>query len=119
MGRPGSKPSRERRYFVYERDGYQCFYCRAPVTLETATLDHVKLRSQGGSNAQHNLVTCCYACNQARGDQPFAEFANRDARRRYALLVAKVDDPCRRTDWDRPSKRRHPRRSKWGRFRAA
>lgn len=37
-----------------------------------ATVDHVLLRSLGGSSSELNLVTMCYDCNQLRGNL-FAE----------------------------------------------
>ncbi len=51
-----------------------CVYCGSNVNL---TRDHVVPRSRGSEfklkrrqlNNASNLVTCCYRCNQAKGDR--------------------------------------------------
>lgn len=51
-------------------------YCAS--TIEdgaTLTLDHVIPHSQGGSNSEKNLVTCCHKCNSVRADRDVSEFA--------------------------------------------
>lgn len=42
--------------------------CRWCMVREAKTVDHVIPRSRGGSNDRQNLVGCCLACNQAKGD---------------------------------------------------
>jgi hypothetical protein len=82
----GSKWIRKaKRLRIYARDGYRCVWCLAlvapPAGLGSrrrprlATLDHVLPRTRGGSNHHSNLVTCCAACNEARGDMPALAFA--------------------------------------------
>lgn len=71
--------SRYRRAQVYLRDGLRCRYCGEPVevaeagvrqdgrvylTERAATLDHV---DPAGGHCLSNLVTCCSACNAAKG----------------------------------------------------
>ena len=63
-----------RRTKVYVRDAFQCVVCGAKERL---TLEHVVPVSQGLDygwppakiNMEHNLVTACWACNQATRDQ--------------------------------------------------
>ena len=69
---------KNRKNFVFDRDGDRCVYCEAdqrspllrsrthlpPIRL---TLDHLIPASQGGPNTRTNLVTSCNRCNQARG----------------------------------------------------
>lgn len=67
---------REKRLAIYLRDGLACAYCGA--SLEDGmllTLDHIKPYTNGGSNHESNLVTCCHKCNSSRADRPVAEFA--------------------------------------------
>lgn len=47
-----------------------CYYCRQPLTLKTATLEHLKPLSDGGTNKRSNLTLCCSACNNERGVMP-------------------------------------------------
>ncbi len=50
--------------------GYQCGYCgvnEVDVGAEL-TLDHFQPRSHNGSDELDNLVYCCNACNQYKGD---------------------------------------------------
>lgn len=57
-----------RRSVVFNRDDYTCQYCGKPVTPNSATIDHVIPRSQGGLTNWKNCVTCCSACNRYKGD---------------------------------------------------
>lgn len=45
-----------------------CHYCNEPLTFQTSTIDHIVPRSQGGANADENLVLACFPCNQTKGD---------------------------------------------------
>lgn len=66
------------KLIVWERDGWECRYCSCAVVRvgpeqpesapNTATVDHVIPHSAGGSKSPGNLVTCCYSCNQAKGN---------------------------------------------------
>lgn len=80
---------RAKRLRIYQRDGWHCVWCRAPVesgrrTLggstvhgakRLATLDHYLPRGRGGRNAADNLLTACMLCNAARGEMPAVAFA--------------------------------------------
>ena len=68
----------ERKWRVWERDGFICRYCGkrvipnvkfgGPVKMgDRATVDHVIPKSLGGRNCMDNLVTCCYECNHILG----------------------------------------------------
>ena len=47
----------------------RCFYCQAPLDETTATLDHFKPLSKGGSDlGLDNLVLACKPCNVAKGN---------------------------------------------------
>lgn len=62
------------RFAVFLRDGYRCRYCGCQVSRRAvgkphhATLDHVIPQSRGGLDTKANLVTACWACNQAKRD---------------------------------------------------
>lgn len=49
---------------IKARDGYKCVYCGC---TENLTIDHVRPRSQGGTDTADNCVTACRPCNQAKG----------------------------------------------------
>jgi 5-methylcytosine-specific restriction endonuclease McrA len=49
-------------------------YCAVPLSIETATLDHVYPLSLGGANNPGNLVTACARCNRLKGDLIPIEF---------------------------------------------
>lgn len=67
-------PKTRRR--IYWRDGFRCVICngRAGVDFSTLSLDHVVPRARGGSNRHTNLITCCLACNEKRGDTPLLTY---------------------------------------------
>lgn len=50
------------------RDGNGCAYCREPMKLSRATVDHVIPLSRGGRmSAKVNLVLACGVCNARKG----------------------------------------------------
>ncbi|HEX9595888.1 MAG TPA: HNH endonuclease [Anaerolineales bacterium] len=51
------------------RDRHTCQFCGETLPSSELTLDHVMPRSQGGKSAWENLVACCYACNNRKGDR--------------------------------------------------
>lgn len=59
-------PNREN---VWKRDGAKCAYCKVPVRLKDATLDHVYPRSKGGPDIWENLVCACQPCNHKKDDE--------------------------------------------------
>lgn len=71
LERKVSKWARQQR-----RAGGKCEYCGVRVTHAkrdrpkptSATMDHVMPLSKGGHTRKNNMVLCCYACNQAKGN---------------------------------------------------
>ena len=65
------------RLAIYLRDDTTCMWCGSSVAADGAklSLDHVRTRSDGGSNDPANLVTSCTNCNSSRGPKPMNEFA--------------------------------------------
>jgi len=81
------------RLAIYLRDGMACVYCGSTVEDgATLTLDHIKPVSKGGSNHPTNLVTCCHACNCARGSKSLPGFAGR-AKAALVRQIAQRDLP--------------------------
>ena len=54
--------------------GWKCRYCGTPLTIETATKDHVIPRSRGGSDWPSNLVPACRLCNSKKSNKPLQQF---------------------------------------------
>ena len=52
---------------IYARDHYACCNCGNDERGQL-TLDHKRPLAKGGTNAESNLETLCYACNQDKGD---------------------------------------------------
>lgn len=63
------KSVRFSRKNVWVRDNGCCQYCLRQVNLQEFTLDHVVPRKNGGTTVWNNVVTCCYSCNQKKGDK--------------------------------------------------
>ena len=51
------------------RDRNTCQFCARAFPTSELTLDHVLPRSRGGRSTWENLVACCYACNNRKGDR--------------------------------------------------
>ena len=68
--------SQPKRLAIYLRDGMGCAYCGAGVEEGIKlTMDHLTPYSEGGSNHETNLVTCCHRCNSSRGSRSVEDFA--------------------------------------------
>lgn len=60
------------RSAIFARDNYTCQYCgERGKKLEC---DHVLPVSKGGSHAEDNLVTACFACNRSKHDKLIGEW---------------------------------------------
>lgn len=51
------------------RDRCTCQFCGRVCPAAELTLDHVIPRSRGGHTDWDNLVACCHACNNLKGDR--------------------------------------------------
>jgi hypothetical protein len=58
------------RQILRSRYDFRCGYCgiREVDAGAELTVDHFQPRFQGGSDALDNLVYCCHACNEFKGD---------------------------------------------------
>jgi 5-methylcytosine-specific restriction endonuclease McrA len=59
---------KKQRARILARDGYLCRYCKRPVSMETANIDHVIPWKHGGRTTDANLVSCCRFCNYQKGN---------------------------------------------------
>ena len=90
------------RYALYIRNASEnhgdlrCVYCGEQLTSETAQLDHIHPRADGGSNDPSNLVVACSRCNRRKSTQPWAQFVTyltwAEAIRTVEALVGHSDD---------------------------
>lgn len=82
-----------RRLALYLRDGFACVYCGTFLHMaqpSDITLDHLKPRSEGGSNESRNLVTACRSCNSSRSFTPWRVYASPEARVRIERFIRRV-----------------------------
>ena len=70
---------RENRLQIFERDDYQCNYCKKQLTRFSATLDHIHPVSEGGDNSADNLITACLQCNARKNSQELSAFLAKQA----------------------------------------
>ncbi len=67
------KESRKRDF------NYCCAYCGSAPTF--LTIDHVKPRSQGGTNEPDNLLPACKPCNESKGSRALRSWFNKNNHR--------------------------------------
>jgi hypothetical protein len=65
----------EGRREIFERDHWTCQYCGAPLTPETASLDHFIPQCEGGPGTKENLRACCLICNSLKSGKTYEEAA--------------------------------------------
>jgi 5-methylcytosine-specific restriction endonuclease McrA len=64
---------RFRKKVLFNRDNWQCQYCRMTLNWTSVTIDHVQPRSRGGGTTWKNCVASCKACNKRKADRTPAE----------------------------------------------
>lgn len=57
---------------IHLRDNFTCGYCGKYE--ENPTIDHIIPISKGGKDTWENCITCCYQCNNKKGDKTDIEF---------------------------------------------
>ena len=67
--RNGSLRKVRRRTRLWTEQGGFCWWCKKPVPLYAATMDHLIPRSKGGTDSLQNNVMACYPCNQDRKNE--------------------------------------------------
>jgi 5-methylcytosine-specific restriction endonuclease McrA len=87
---------------ILMRDRYTCQYCQRTAPSNELTLDHVIPRSRNGETTWENLVACCHACNNRKGNRTPEEAGMKLARtprpfslhtsRHLMRLLAKSED---------------------------
>lgn len=100
---PSGADGTPRRDRIYRRDRFCCVYCGTELPAEELTLDHVEPRMRGGDASEGNLVTCCRACNAAKGGEAAWSYLARhaDVRTRFLAAVAASDTRFARPVWPR------------------
>jgi hypothetical protein len=58
---------------VWIRDEGKCQYCNGSVSFIAFTIDHVIPKTKNGKTVWENVVTCCYTCNQIKGEKSLKE----------------------------------------------
>lgn len=91
---------------ILMRDRYTCQYCHRTLPSAELTLDHVVPRSRAGETTWENLVACCHACNNRKGNRTPEEAGMRLTRaprpfslhtsRHLMRLLGKGDDQWRK-----------------------
>lgn len=66
-----SSNSRPKRAKMLKKGITKCHWCKAPLTLDTSTIEHIIPLSRGGLDHSNNRTLACEPCNQSRGgDMP-------------------------------------------------
>ena len=76
MGKRINRSAKIQRYFN-EQSGH-CAYCACEMTLtlnksNTATIDHIIPKAQGGLSNEFNEVASCSDCNNWKSDKPLKD----------------------------------------------
>jgi len=80
--RKRSNISNGKRFEIFQRDGFRCYYCKKhfgelpndklPKGLHLE-IDHKIPQSAGGDDSYDNLVTACSVCNSGKSDKRFKD----------------------------------------------
>lgn len=77
----------EKRFAIYLRDGLCCLYCGRDIESVVMSLDHLKCRSNSGSNSPRNLISCCVDCNSKRSDESWQDFVFENCENPETVIV--------------------------------
>ena len=67
MGMPLKKRIKIKKRLFGGRNLAPCCYCREALSIEEATIEHLKPKALGGKNNIENLAIACGPCNHSRG----------------------------------------------------
>jgi 5-methylcytosine-specific restriction endonuclease McrA len=77
---------RYNRWLLFWQQEGKCCYCEQPMTLSfsrhdnvfgnSATLEHLKRRADGGGSTRSNLALACRDCNNRRGVVDWLTYAS-------------------------------------------
>lgn len=73
------------RKVVFMRDKHECVYCGSKNEL---TIDHLHPRTRGGKTEYENVVTCCWDCNNLKGDKSLEQVGWKLRRKPYSPSVS-------------------------------
>lgn len=79
---------------VWWESDKRCSYCTVELTIETATMDHVRPKADGGRRRKSNIVIACVPCNTRKGKLSVEEFL-RSEFLRARLAAVQSGDPVR------------------------
>lgn len=68
--------SRKQLTELLDAQGHICALSGAPLTPENATVDHIRARSEGGSNTAENLQWVLKTVNRAKGSMTVQDFVS-------------------------------------------
>lgn len=66
------KVSSGQRFNILKRDNFTCRYCGKRASQTELHVDHIRPRTQGGTDHPSNLVTACADCNSGKRDKVVA-----------------------------------------------
>lgn len=78
--------SKTLRFEVFKRDEFTCQYCGRKPPAVVLEVDHIVPITEGGTNADHNLLTSCFDCNRGKGARPLDSVAPIDISQKADLL---------------------------------
>jgi len=77
---------------IHYRDDFTCQYCGKKS--KELTIDHIIPKSRGGDDSWENLVSCCKACNNKKGDKTPAEagmkLLSKPYKPNYVMFINKI-----------------------------
>lgn len=65
------------RQAAMKDQGGRCLYCFERLSFRSATAEHRKARSQGGTDEKTNIGATCQPCNSLKGKMPEKTFLKR------------------------------------------
>lgn len=63
---------------LFSRDDNMCAYCGHTFSRVKLTRDHIIPQSKGGPDTWENCVTCCFECNQRKGNHLLQDIPDMD-----------------------------------------
>lgn len=66
--------SKAKKSYLINKHSGKCFYCGILVSPTDRCIDHIKPKSDGGSNRVENLVLCCRTCNSIKHKNSIEHF---------------------------------------------
>lgn len=75
---------------ILKEQNHKCFYCKIPLSMENATMDHIIPIKKTKYHSDKNVVVCCETCNKTKGHEELFDIKEKISDPRIIKMDEKI-----------------------------